>query len=33
MGKVTTGNRLYFYRLLSEKIGVGTREYELVTLK
>lgn len=23
MGKVTTGNRLYFYQLLSEKIGVG----------
>ena len=23
MGKITTGNRLYFYQLLSEKIGVG----------
>ena len=23
MGKITTGNRLYFYQLFSEKIGVG----------
>ena len=23
MGKVTTGNRLYFYQLLTERIGVG----------